>query len=67
MAVPAPGHHEPEMSALTYGLIFGPGLGLLVALVFGGADAIAAGLVFGAAAGVAVGAVVDAQRERRSR
>lgn len=54
-------------SMLTYGLLFGPALGLLVALVFLDGSDLAWGLVIGAAAGVLVGVMLDAEHERRSR
>ena len=52
----------------TYGLLLGPGVGLVLALLFADSDgdAVAFGLVIGAALGVVVGALWDSTRARPS-
>lgn len=60
-------HQDPTRTPmLVYGLIFGPGLGMIVALVLAGGEAIAFGLVAGACLGVVVGVVLDSEHERRT-
>ncbi len=59
-------HGPQQLSMLTYGLLFGPAMGMLVALVLVGDEALALGLTIGAAAGVLLGALLDVERERRS-
>lgn len=61
-------HQDPtRMPMLTYGLIFGPGLGMIIALVLVGGEAIATGLVAGACLGVVVGVLLDSEHERRTK
>jgi hypothetical protein len=57
---------EPtRISMLTYGLIFGPAVGMLVALVLVGSEAIAAGIIIGSGIGVVVGILLDSGRANR--
>lgn len=64
----APEQQDPKRtSMLTYGLVFGPALGMLVALLFLGSEALGAGLAIGAALGIVIGALLDAAQEHRRR
>lgn len=60
-------HRLPErISMLTYGLIFGPALGMLIALIFFSGEALAQGLVIGSGLGVTIGVLLDSEHEHRT-
>lgn len=53
---------QAQPSGLTFGLLFGPSMGLLASLIF--EFDLALGLVFGAAIGMLVGLVADSMRRQ---
>lgn len=60
-------HRVPQrISMLTYGLIFGPALGMLIALIFFSGEALAQGLVIGSGLGVTLGVLLDSEHEHRT-
>ena len=64
---------KTEMNYMTYGIVFGPGIGMILGMIFGSATdgdigkALTMGLIFGAAFGIIIGSILDQNSKKKKK